>query len=162
MAICPFLLLLGAREHVHLALPVARYLQREVRRCPVAEEAQSLTRLNAAALQRPVTDDATAQQGRCIGRLQSLRQVHGKVGAHRYEVRVAAISVPAREARRKAQVLAAGRAELAYAASLGQPGDRRPRAGLPPRHAIAGLLHNADHLVPGDDGQRPGRQVALD
>ena len=53
-----------AREDADLAAPVAGDLDREVGRRPEAEEAEAAARLDAAEPQRPVADDAGAQERR--------------------------------------------------------------------------------------------------
>ena len=111
--------------------------------------------------QRPIADDARAEQ-RCgldvverIGQRVRVGLVHQRVGG------IAAVDVPPGEQRVDAQVLAPAHAEAADAAGVGEPGDSDAVAYLPARHAEARLVDHAHDLMSGRDAPVPWREVAL-
>src|SRR5262249_54031691 len=85
-----------------------------------------------------------------------------EVGRRAHAVGVAAVDVPAGEARCDAEVLVAADAEAALAARAPEPRD----ADAVPRRerddARAAALHAADDLVPGHDHGPLRRELALD
>lgn len=94
--------------------------------------------------------------------IEGRREREGKVGAHRHQLRVATVAIPAREARELTEVLAALEAHRAVAARPREPRHARSIAHRPPLDARADRLDAAHGLVPGHDRQAPRLEVALD
>ena len=85
----------------------------------------------------------------------------GLPGGRDHELRVAAVHVPAGEARREAQVLVAARAEAAGAARAVQPRDPDPRADPGRRDTRPQALDPPDDLVAGRHAVAPRREIPL-
>ena len=102
--------------------------------------------------QRPVADQAGAEQRRDleIGVAVGKREAEALVGDG--ELRVAAVDVVAGEARSIAQVLAAAPAVAAHAAGPAEPGHADPAA----------VFRQADDLVTGDERQLRVTELAVD
>lgn len=77
-------------------------------------------------------------------------------------LREAAVHGPAGELRRVAEVFPAALAKGTGAAGTVKPGNAHAFANLPIGHVRAGGLDSPDDLVPGDDRQRPGFEIAFD
>ena len=123
-------------------------LRRDVRGAPEPVDPEPATFGEVGPPEGPVADDPGAQQ-RCdllvaepLGQGVGVRLLDDRV------LRIPAVDVPAGEARGEAQVLAAGDAEPARAAGVGQPGHPDAIALAPAGGAGPEPVDDADHLVP--------------
>jgi hypothetical protein len=150
------------RADVDLAAPVASHLEGEERRCPEPEQPEPRAGRDSRHLERPVADDAAAQErgGRQV--VERLRQAKGEVGADGDPGCVTAVTIPSGEAGVRTEVFAAARAEAARATGGGEPADAGPVALLPADDVESGLLDTSDDLVPGHDRQPASGQIAFD
>ena len=112
--------------------------------------------------QRPVPDDARAEQRGGLGVGERRRDRVGVVGAHDRVLGVAAVEVVAGVARRGAEVLGAARAVGAYAARRAEPRDPDAIPGLEARHVGTDRIHCSDHLVARNQRSAMRRQIGLD
>lgn len=138
-----------------------RDLRGQVRRGPEAVDAQPAARRQRTAAQRPVADDARAQQRRQLGRVLPVGERIGVVRRDEGRRGEAAVGVPAGVPGGRAEVLAAGAAVPAPAAGAPQPGPAGPVADPEPGDRVAGGGHPADDLVPRYGLRAPRRQVPL-
>ncbi len=153
---------LRPREGGHLAAPMPRDLDRDVRRGSEAVQAQPLGALRPGDPQRPQADDPGAQQRRGLERVHIGPDMVGKVRLRDHRGCEAAIHIPASEACAFAQVLLPASAEAALPAGRVQPrhADRIPNRE--PLDALAEPLDRADDLVAGDDRQLVRGKIAFD
>ena len=107
-------------------------------------------------------DQAGAQQRGGLGVVVAVGQGEAVGGVGDGELGVAAVQRVAGEARRVAQVLAAGAAVGAGAAGVAEPGDADAPADGERGGAGAAGQHLAHDLVAGDQGQLGMRQLAVD
>ena len=111
--------------------------------------------------QRAVADDPRAEKGR---RFPVRERVGQRVGVRLVDDRVlgvAAVDVPAGEARREAEVLASGGAEATRAARVRKPWHADAVTQSPPQRARSELVDDADDLVARRDAGAVHRQVTL-
>ena len=112
--------------------------------------------------QRAEADDPGAQQrGRRLV-VEGVGQPVGEGLVDHGQLGVAAVVVPAGEARLEAEVLVAAEAEAARAVGAAQPGDADPLAHREPLGAGPAPVDPAHDLVAGHDVAAMGGQVALD
>ena len=150
------------RAHVDLASPGSGHLQGEEGRGPEPEQPQPASRSDACDLERPVADDAAAEQRRGG---QHHRTPSGSRWAKSARtvmcVGISAVPVPARERRVRTQVLALRRQNRQTPqADASQPTPARS----PTRHPATAEpdgLHAPDRLVAGDERQPVCREVSL-
>ena len=109
-----------------------RELGGEVRGSTEAVDAEPATVGDQRPFERPVADDAGAQQRRRRDVVEHRRQAVGVLLRDDRVLGVPAVVVPSGEAWRQAEVLAAGRAEPARATRAPQPGDADAVAGGEP------------------------------
>src|SRR5262245_3282180 len=151
-----------ARAHENLAPAGPRDLERHVGRGAEAIDAEPPARRNVAALERAVTDDARAEQGRRLGVAEDRRhRVCERLRNHRV-VGEAAVGVIAGVLRVLAEVLAPAPAGVADAAGPAKPGDTHSIPGAKAMGAGARRLDPPDHLVTRHDGRANEGQIALD
>jgi hypothetical protein len=117
---------------------------------------------DAGQAQRTVADDAGAQERRGLEVGKSLRDRVAEIRRHPDALGEAPVPGPACEVGIFAKILPVGAAETAGAAGAVEPGRADPLAGPDAGGARAAFEHPADDLMPGNDGQAPRRQVALD
>src|SRR5437867_650600 len=151
-----------ARAHEHLAPSRARHLERDVGGRAEAVDAEPAAGRRLAPLERPVPDDARAEERRGVGIAEGRRDPIGERRGRDRVVREAAVGVVASELGALAEVLAARRAVRAGAARAAQPREAHARARLEARRPGARALDPADDLVAGNDRRPDERQVALD
>ena len=155
-------MLAAARHHEHLASPIPRHLQRDMRRTAEAIKPDRRIGLDAGPLHRAIADDPGAQQRRGFLIAQPLRQAVGEILAHDRVLGVSAVMILSGEAGVGAEVFVAAPAIDAGAAGLAQPRDSDPLAGLETIRAGTASLNHADHLMPGTiRGWRGGRSPSL-
>ena len=103
-------------------------------------------------MQGAIPDHAAAQQRGDILRV-AIREPYREVRADGHPRRIAAVDVPAGEARLGAQILAPGAARVARITRRCQPERPRGVANRPVLDAVADLRDAAHDLVAGNDGQ---------
>ena len=133
---------------------MAGHLDREVGRRPEPEEPQATAGLDAAQPQRPVADDAGAQERRRLDVAHPVGQGEGEVSPGCDSLGVPTVDRPPTEVGQLAQVLAAREALTAPAAGAGQPRQADPLTGAhdPPDDLVARDHRPLAHLdVAGDD-----------
>ena len=123
---------LAARQHVHAQPLVQRDLGGEVRAAAESVDPEAAARRHGRAFQRPVPDDARAQQRRGVLVVDGLGQPVDKRLVGDARVRVAAVDVPAGEPRCHAQVLGAATAEPARPVRAAEPRHADPVTGREP------------------------------
>jgi hypothetical protein len=145
-----------------LASPVGGHLDGEQGRGAEPVEAEALAGADARDAQRPVPDDAAAEKGggRPVGEM--LGEAHRHLGPGNHLLGVAAVAVPPGEAGLLTEVLPPAPAEGAGAAGPGGPAHPGPVAHLPTLDLRAHGDDSPHYLVPGNDGEAAGFQVALD
>ena len=154
---------------MHVGTPVPRDLQHDRGGGPEAVEAQPEPGRggggDAGDVQRPVADDAAAQQRRhgrvALGRVRraEVGQREGHVGSRDDVGGVAAVAVPPGEGRLLAEVLAPLEAEAAATAGAGEPDQADALAEPDVVDPDAHGLHRAHDLVARHHGEPVGRQV---
>ncbi len=90
--------------------------------------------------QRPIADDARAEQRCGFDVVEGVGQRVGVGLVHQRVLGVAAVDVPPGETRVDAEVLASAHTEPAHATRVGQPGDADAVAYLPARDAASPAL----------------------
>ena len=128
---------------------------------PEAVDAEPPARRQVGPPERPVADDARAQEG---GRLlvgEGRRDDVGEGLVDHQVLGVPAVEVPAGEAGVEAQVLPARHTEAAHPAGVGQPRDAHPVARREAGAPVARPVDHAHHLVARDHQVAGGRQVPL-
>ena len=135
--------------------------RREVGAGAEAVQAEVAAGRQIGPAQRPVADDARAEQ-RCRGdRVGAGRQRVGERLPHHGVPGEAAVGVVTGEPGGGAEVLPPGEAVVAAAAGLPQPGDPHQVAPLEPAHGRARGDDQAHHLVPRHHGAPVRRQLAV-
>jgi hypothetical protein len=125
---------LPAREDVHPKPEVERQLRREVGAPSEPVEPERASGWDLGSQQRPVADDACAQQRRGLLVGEAVGQRVGERLVDQAEVGVSAVDVPPRERRCDAQVLVAPAARRTPAVCAGEPRHADPVTdGEPPR-----------------------------
>jgi hypothetical protein len=153
---------LAAGHDVHLGALGERHLCGDVCAAAEAVDPEPATGRQLGPEQRPIADDAGAQQRRQFGIGVSRGQPVDITGWCRDEFGVAAVGVPAGVARIRAEVLRAPEAESAAAAGVPEPGHPDPIADGDVRICVfADCHHLAHYLMAGDDARSVNRQVAL-
>ena len=150
-----------SREREHAPALVARDLQRRCarrrrsRRAPAAAPSPAMR-------QRAVADESRAEQRRRFRIAVALgqREAEALVGDHGFGE--AAVEVVAGEARLRAQVLPAGQAEPARAASPAEPRHADALPGREPLRSRARRVHDTHDLVAGHDRPAEVGQLAVD
>ena len=137
-------------EAEHAPSFVTRDLDDDVRRGAEAVEPEPLGIAREA--QRAVADQPGAEERRHLQVVVLVRQRQAVALVGDDPLRVAAVEVVAREARRLAEVLAAGEAVAARPVGPAEPGHAEP----------APVLVAADDLVPGNERELRVRQLAVD
>jgi hypothetical protein len=140
---------------------VQRHLGDQVRAATEAVDAQPPARRYGGCEQRPVADDAGAQQRRRLLVLDLLGQGVGEPLVDQARVGVATVDVPAGEGGRRAQVLVAPAAVRAGAVGAAEPRHTDPVADGKPGRAGAERVHPAHDLVARRGGRTVRRQVTL-
>src|SRR5262249_6180957 len=146
---------------VDRAAPVARDLNREVRRRAEAEQAEPSAGTDPGQSQRAVPDDPGAQERRRVLRRDRAWEREDPARIGRQALGVAAVSVATGEPRPLAEVLAPALAEPAAPAHPGHPADAD---AVPRREAVHARSHLGDAsrgLVAGHDG-KPRTDLPLD
>ncbi len=152
---------LAPGEDVHLAAPVARYLDGDVRRSAKAVQPQPAARLDLAQPQRPVADHAGAQERGCLLIGKAVGDRVDEIGRGDHHLGKAAVGVLPGEAGVRAQVLLATTAVIAPAAGPMEPRHAHPLVQLDLGYALAHGIDRADDLVPRHDRQAGQRYLAL-
>ena len=134
-------------------------LRRDVRGAPEPVDPEPAALREVRPQERPVADDPGAEQ-RCdllvaetLGQGVGVRLLDDRV------LRIPTVDVPAGEARREAQVLAAGQAEPARPAGMGQPRHPDAIALAPAGGAGPEPVDDTDHLVPRRHARVTRREV---
>ncbi len=134
-----------------LTPPISRHLETEQRRSSKTIETEATAWLDSRQLQRPVPDDAAAQQR---GRLlvgERRRDTEDKVGTSRHGLRKPTVLIPSGELSRLAQVLLPGPAIAALATGATEPGNPDSRSRQPVVDTVANGTDLADHLMSRND-----------
>ena len=152
---------LAPREHVDLEALRQRDLRGQVSGSAEAVDAQPAARRDAGQLQRPVADDAGAQQGRGLLVLQLIRQRVDERGIRHAVVGIPTVHVPARERRIEAQVLLSPAAEPAGSVSPAEPRDADALTASQSGHVTADGIDDPHDLVTRHDPMPPWGKVAL-
>ena len=152
---------LAPGHHVDPGAAGHRHLRREVRAPAETVDAEHPAVRQLGALERPVADNAGAQQRREFVVVVTGGQVMGERGGHGHELGVAAVMVPAVIRRCRAEVLAAAAAVLAGLVGGPQPRGARPLTDRETGRAGTERDDLADHLMPGGDARLVHGQVAL-
>ena len=138
-----------------------RDLRGQVRRRAEAVDGQSSARWKRGALQRSVSDDARAQQRCRVLVVERLGQLVGERLVHERVLGEPPVGVPAREARREAEVLLASATPPAHAARPSEPRDADPLAECEPPRRRTARLDSPDDLVARHGPRSAWRQVAF-
>jgi hypothetical protein len=141
---------------------VARHLDGEAGRGPESVEAEAAAGPDARHEERAIADDAATQEGGCRRVPEAVRDRQRDVRPHDHPLREPAVTIPGREARIRAQVLAAAGARPARPAGSREPADGRAIADRPAGHGGAHGLDATHDLVARDRGEPVGGEVALD
>ena len=145
-----------AREGVHLAAPVQRDLDRQVRGGAEPEEAQAPPGTDLREPQRPIPDDPGAQKRSGLPRRESVRKAVDPLRPRGRARGVSAVTVPAREGRPFAQVLPSRHAEATFPAGRGDPAHADEIAGLEILRVLSHARDAARRLVARHDRQARG------
>ena len=138
-----------------------RHLCGEMRATTESIDSERSAGRHGCADERPVTDDARAQQGSHVLVVNPCwkRVCEGLVD--KAEACIAAISVPAGEGWRDAQILRTTATKSATAVGAAEPSDADPIANRKPACAVADGIDYADNLMTWGDFGMFGGQVAL-
>ncbi len=131
------------------------------RRCAEPEQAEPAAGLDARHPQRTQADRPTTQQRRRGEGIESVGQAVQEVGPRGHPLGEAAVTVPSGEPRLLTQVLPTRGTEPAGTAGRGDPRHPDPLADVGVDHAASAVQDGSYDLVPGDDRQRLGGQIAL-
>ena len=135
---------------MHLGALGQRDLRGDVRAAAKPVQPQPAAGRQRGPLQRPIADDAGAQQRRQLTVAVAAWQMMGESRRDRCEFSVAAVAIPTGVAGIRAQVLVAASAVRAYAAGVPQPGYPDPVADVELVTRVRADLDDlADHLVAG-------------
>jgi hypothetical protein len=134
--------------------------------CEVGAAAEAIDTKRAAGRNRrtdqsAVADDAGAQQGSHMLVVDTGRKRVSECLVDDAEICIAAITIPACEGGRDAQILVAASTESAAAIGTPEPGDADPVTQCKPVDAVTEGFDNADYLVAGCDVGMFGEQVPL-
>src|SRR5262249_10470616 len=154
-----------AREGVNVNAPMARDLDRDVRRRAEAVNAQPFTGRRAGDARQPQraeADDARAEQRRGLFVVEGFRDRVDEISRGDGVLCVTAVDQPSGERGVLAKVLFAFTAVFPPAASLMQPRDTDAVADLESRHARPDLLDAPDDLMAWNNGQNLSRQFTFD
>lgn len=168
---------LSSRRHAKLApvspaenSNVADVLDHDVRRSPEPVEPEPrrhvrlrrLQSLDPRQAQRPIADQARAQQRRRLQVRVAVRQRQREVSTCDDVLRIASIALVPGERRPLAEVLVAVAAVGTGAVRPAQPRHAHAVPHARPSHALSHPLHRSDHLVTRHQGQLRVRQLPLD
>ena len=133
-----------------------RKLQDEMRRPAEAGEPQQLAVLQPGEGERAISDGAGAEQRRRLHVREGIGDDAGVILAHRHELGVAAVDIPAGGPKRLAQILVSrpGRSM--------DPTDAYPVTDSELADARTGAGDTADYLVPRDDREARRRRAPFD
>ena len=140
---------------------MARHLDTQQGGGPEAEETESTARLDAGDSERPIADDAAAEQGSGSKVFEAIRDADCDVGSDHHGFGETAVAVPTREQRPLAEVLATAPTEPARPIGPEEPVGAGPIADRPAANPIAEGGHASDRLVARHYRQATRRQVAL-
>src|SRR5215472_9708999 len=150
-----------ARGSVNLHIPMARDLDRYMRRSSKTIEPQSPSRLDFREPQRPKSNDPRAQKWCSLFVRISFRNRINEILRRNDVLRKATVHGIAREFRRVTQILRARSAVFTRSIRFVQP---RYSDALPDAKALGALsqfLDRADYLVPGNHRRFPRWQFAF-
>ncbi len=147
---------------MHLGALGQRDLRGDVRAAAKPVQPQPTAGRERGPLQRPIADDAGAQQRRQLTVAVAGWQMMGESRRDRGEFSVAAVAIPSGVAGMRAQVLVAASAVRAYAAGVPQPGYPDPVADAELLTCVSADLDDlADHLMAGCHLFPVHRKIAL-
>ena len=157
-------LLLGHRASgdEYLAPPVQGDLDGKERRRTESVQPQPPAGSDARHSQRPVADDAPAEQWRRREVVEAGGDAQGEISPHGETLRIASVAVPPSERSLFAQVLPTGPAMAADPAAAGEPGDPHSIADVPSGDVVTDRRDPADRLVARHDRQAVRLEVACD